>query len=66
MKNAMIKATLEPDFFARGRRIAKAADAGKRLPRKTVITFEEPADLLRVLTAPARTCFAPPLRKPTP
>jgi predicted transcriptional regulator len=31
--------------------LPKAVDAGKRLPRETVISFEEPADLLRVLTS---------------
>ena len=51
MKNVMIKTATEQNFFARGRRIAKAADAVKRLPRETVISFEEPADLLRVLTS---------------
>jgi predicted transcriptional regulator len=45
------KTATEQDFFARGHRIAKAADAGKRLPRETVISFEEPVDLLRVLTS---------------
>jgi predicted transcriptional regulator len=51
MKNTIVKTASEQDFFARGRRIATAADAGKRLPRETVISFEEPADLLRVLTS---------------
>lgn len=51
MKDVMIKTANEQDFFARDRRIAKAAVAGKRLPRETVISFEEPADLLRVLTS---------------
>jgi predicted transcriptional regulator len=51
MKNVVIKTATEQDFFARGRRLAKVADAGKRLPRETVISFEEPADLLRVLTS---------------
>jgi predicted transcriptional regulator len=66
MKTTIVKTASEQDFFARGRRIAKAADAVKRLPRETVISFEEPADLLRVLASAAWTCFAPSWRKPTP
>lgn len=33
MNNVIIKTASEQDLFARGRRIANAADAGKRLPR---------------------------------
>jgi predicted transcriptional regulator len=51
MKSVVIKTATEQDFLARGRRLAEAADAGKRLPRETVISFEEPAALLRVLTS---------------
>ncbi len=51
MKTLTIKTASEHDFFARGRRIAKLADAGKPVPKETVISFEDPSDLLKVLTA---------------
>ena len=41
------------EFFEAGRKLAKLADAGKPIPRRQVIAFEEPGDLLRFLT-PAR------------
>lgn len=43
----------EQSFFERGKRIARQADAGKALPKESIISFEDPADLLSVLS-PAR------------
>ena len=53
MSKVMVKLQGPGEFFASGRKIAKLADAGRRIPRRQVIAFEDPGDLLRFLT-PAR------------
>lgn len=50
MKNITIKASTEQDFFNRGKSLARLADAGKPLPEEWTVSFEEPAELLRLLT----------------
>jgi len=50
MKNIILKAGNENDFFQRGRELARLADAGKALPEERTISFEDPAELLRLLT----------------
>jgi len=51
MKNVTLKAGNEQDFFRRGRVLARLADAGQPLPEERTVSFEDPADLLRLLTA---------------
>ncbi|MBE0474240.1 MarR family transcriptional regulator [Rhodoferax sp.] len=51
MKNVTLQAGNEQDFFRRGRRLARLADAGQPLPEERTLSFEDPADLLRLLTA---------------
>ncbi|OGB32948.1 MAG: transcriptional regulator [Burkholderiales bacterium RIFCSPLOWO2_12_FULL_61_40] len=51
MKNIILKAGSEHDFFQRGRSLARLADTGKLLPEECTISFEDPAELLRLLTA---------------
>ena len=53
MKKISIIAADENEFFARGKRLAALADAGKPIPSESVISFGDPADLLKMLT-PAR------------
>ena len=53
MKKISIIAADETEFFARGKRLAALADAGKPIPKESVISFGDPADLLKMLT-PAR------------
>jgi predicted transcriptional regulator len=53
MQTVIIKTAQPEDFFTRGRHLAKLADAGERLPHERVISFEDPAELLQLLT-PAR------------
>jgi predicted transcriptional regulator len=50
MKSLTLMAGDEVDFFKRGKRLAKLADAGKNIPEELVISFEEPAMLLKLLT----------------
>ncbi len=53
MSKVTIKTGTPEQFFERGRKIARIADAGGRIPAHTVLSFEDPADVLRLLT-PAR------------
>ena len=50
MKNVILKAGTEHDFFQRGKLLARLADAGKPLPEERTVSFEDPAELLRLLT----------------
>ena len=51
MKNVTLKAGNEQDFFHRGKALARLADAGQPIPEERTVSFEDPADLLRLLTA---------------
>jgi predicted transcriptional regulator len=51
MKNVTLKASNEEDFFRRGKVLARLADAGQPMPEERTVSFEDPADLLRLLTA---------------
>ena len=51
MSKLTLKTGNEEDFFKRGKQLAKLADATKAIPQERVISFEEPADLLKLLTA---------------
>ena len=51
MKNVTLKAGNEQDFFRRGKVLARLADAGQPMPEARTVSFEDPADLLRLLTA---------------
>jgi len=50
MKNITLKAGTEQDFFRRGKTLARLADAGKQLPEERTVSFEDPGELLRLLT----------------
>ena len=50
MKKFTIKTGTATDFFRRGKLLAKLADAGKELPNEAIVSFEDSADLLRLLT----------------
>jgi len=51
MKNVTLKAGNEQDFFGSGKVLARLADAGQPMPEERTVSFEDPADLLRLLTA---------------
>ena len=51
MNTLILKTANEDAFSKRGKRLAKLADAAKTIPQELVISFEEPGDLLRLLTA---------------
>ena len=51
MSKITVRAGTEKDFFQRGKTLARLADAGKPLPEERTVSFEDPAELLRLLTA---------------
>lgn len=50
----MTKLTLmtgtEAAFFKRGRQLAKAADQGEPLPEERILSFEDPAEVMKLIT----------------
>ena len=57
MKTVVLKASAEQEFFQRGRALARLADAGQALPEEHTVSFEEPSDLLKLLTATRLAVF---------
>ena len=51
MTKLTIKTATEDDFFRRGRQLARAADRGEALPDERIISFEDPADVIKLITA---------------
>ena len=51
MKRVVLKVETEQDFFQRGKTLARLADQGQPLPEEQTISFGDPADMLRLLTA---------------
>ena len=51
MTKLTIKTATEDDFFRRGRQLAKVADRGEVLPDERIISFEDPADVMKLITA---------------
>ena len=50
MKNVILKAVNEHDFFHRGKTLASLADMGKPLPEERIVSFEDPTELQQLLT----------------
>ena len=50
MKRITIKTGTEVGFFARGNALAKLADQRQRIAYESVLSFEDPSDMLRLLT----------------
>ena len=50
MKRITIKTNTEAGFFARGKALARLVDQGQRIPHESVLSFEDPSDMLRLLT----------------
>lgn len=57
MNKLTIKTGTEEEFFKRGRRLASAADQGKLLPDECIISFEDPADVIKLMTATRLALF---------
>jgi len=50
MKSIILKVANEEDFFRRGKVLARKADADQPMLAERTVSFEDPADLLRLLT----------------
>ncbi|MCK7574755.1 MAG: hypothetical protein MZV65_01880 [Chromatiales bacterium] len=50
MKQVTVKIATEADFFQRGHKIARLADRAESLPEEYVISFKDPAEMLKLLT----------------
>ncbi|AHM73458.1 HVO_A0114 family putative DNA-binding protein [Yersinia hibernica] len=51
MDKLVIKTATEDNFFQRGKKLAILADTGQTLPQEHTITFEDPLEMVRVLSA---------------
>lgn len=52
-----IKTGTEADFFRRGRQLAQAAEKGEALPDERVLSFEDPADVMKLITTARLALF---------
>ncbi len=57
MTKLTIKTGTEDGFFKHGRQLAKAADRGEPLPDERIISFEDPADVMKLITAARLALF---------
>lgn len=57
MSQLVIKTGSVESFFKRGRKLAKLADLGNSLPEERVISFEDPTDVLKLLTTARLALF---------
>lgn len=57
MNKLTIKTGTEEDFFNRGRRLGEVADAGDRLPDEIILSFEDPADVMKLMTSTRLALF---------
>ncbi len=57
MTKLSIKTATEDDFFARGRQLSKTADRGEPLPDERIVSFEDPADLMKLVTVARLALF---------
>jgi len=57
MTKITIKTGTQEDFFARGRRLAKAIDRGQAIPEERIVSFEDPADVIKLITATRLALF---------
>ena len=57
MNKIIVKTGAEGDFFVRGRMLARAADSQQELPEQITITFEDPAELMALVTTARLALF---------
>ena len=50
MKRAIVKVGTAREFFKCGRNYGQRVRAGERLPESRLITFEDPVDMMRILS----------------
>jgi predicted transcriptional regulator len=57
MTKLTIKTGTEEEFFKRGRMLAKSADRGEQLPDERIVSFEDPADVIKLITTARLALF---------
>jgi predicted transcriptional regulator len=57
MTKLTIKTGTEENFFKRGRHLAKAADRGDSLPDERIVSFEDPAEVMKLITTARLALF---------
>lgn len=57
MTKLTIKTGTEEDFFKRGRLLARAVDRGEPLPEERIISFEDPAEVMKLITSARLALF---------
>lgn len=57
MKKVPIKTGSDADFFKRGVLISRALDASKPAPSKLILTFEDPSDLIKLISGARLNLF---------
>ena len=57
MTKLTITTGTEDAFFKRGRQLAKTIDGGKTIAQERIISFEDPYDLIKLITAARLTLF---------
>jgi predicted transcriptional regulator len=57
MSKLTIKTGTEGDFFKRGRLLAGLADRGEPIPDERIVSFEDPADVMKLVTATRLALF---------
>jgi predicted transcriptional regulator len=57
MTKLTIKTGTEEDFFKRGRLLAGAADRGEQIPDERIVSFEDPADVMKLITVTRLALF---------
>lgn len=64
MNQLIIKTGTEDDFFKRGHQLAKALDSGKTTHQQTILTFEDPDDMIKLLSTARLNLFREIKREP--
>lgn len=57
MTKLIIKTGTEESFFARGRQVAKAADRGEAIAEERIVSFEDPAEMMKLITVTRLALF---------
>ena len=57
MSRLTITTGSEQEFFAKGRRVARALDRGERVTPERVLRFEDPAEMMRLLSSARLALF---------
>lgn len=57
MRNLKLKTGTETEFFTSGKEIARLADADAMIPEEIVLSFEDPSDLMSLITEARLSLF---------